>query len=45
MIWGVLSQVAPIGLKFGAIFGGIWLAKRLIRYFGPMIKMRGKPWE
>lgn len=45
MIVDVLAQVVPIGLQFGALFGGIWLLKRLIRYFGPMLKMRGKPWD
>lgn len=45
MFKGLVTQIAPVAIQFAAIFGGIWLIKRCIRFFGPILKMRGKPWD
>lgn len=39
-------ELIKIAGLFGGIFGGIWLVKRGIRWFGPAIKLIGqKPWR
>jgi len=41
-----IYELSKVFGMFAGIFGGFWLLKRIIRWFGPALKMwRHKPWE